>query len=61
MYAHFTETLTGLATIRAYHVQDRFINRNADLIITNYRAYGATIWIQRWLGVRLETCANLLA
>ena len=32
IYAHFSETLNGAQTIRAYKQQDRFIKRNIDTI-----------------------------
>ncbi|CAG8620597.1 18107_t:CDS:10 [Acaulospora morrowiae] len=60
LYAHFSESLTGLPTIRAYREQERFIKDNEKLIDQENRAYFLTICIQRWLGLRLETIANLL-
>ncbi|KAJ1988194.1 hypothetical protein H4R33_002526 [Dimargaris cristalligena] len=60
LYAHFQETLSGLATVRAYGEQDRFIQANKDLLEANNRAYYLTIVIQRWLAVRLETISNIL-
>ncbi|KAF9181719.1 hypothetical protein BGZ50_005356 [Haplosporangium sp. Z 11] len=60
LYAHFSETLSGLATIRAYRVQERFIGRNAYFIDLENRPYFTSFAIQRWLGVRLETIANTL-
>ncbi|KAF9413974.1 hypothetical protein BGZ94_000549 [Podila epigama] len=60
LYAHFSETLSGLATIRAYREQDRFIERNAYFIDLENRPYFMSYSIQRWLGVRLETIANTL-
>ncbi|KAF9277276.1 hypothetical protein BGZ74_003407 [Mortierella antarctica] len=60
LYAHFSETLSGLATIRAYREQDRFLERNAYFIDLENRPYFMSYSIQRWLGVRLETIANTL-
>ncbi|KAF9357787.1 hypothetical protein BGX34_009218 [Mortierella sp. NVP85] len=60
LYAHFSETLSGLATIRAYREQDRFIERNAYYLDLENRPYFMSYSIQRWLGVRLETIANTL-
>ncbi|KAG0299227.1 hypothetical protein BGZ98_010242 [Dissophora globulifera] len=60
LYAHFGETLSGLATIRAYRVQDRFTERNEYFIDLENRPYFMSYSIQRWLGVRLETIANTL-
>ncbi|KAF9921984.1 hypothetical protein FBU30_007941 [Linnemannia zychae] len=60
LYAHFSETLSGLATIRAYREQERFIGRNAYFIDLENRPYFISYSIQRWLGVRIETIANTL-
>ncbi|KAG0351394.1 hypothetical protein BGZ54_003269 [Gamsiella multidivaricata] len=60
LYAHFSETLSGLATIRAYRVQDRFMENNEYFIDMENRPYFMSYSIQRWLGVRLETIANTL-
>ncbi|KAF9581339.1 hypothetical protein BGW38_001686 [Lunasporangiospora selenospora] len=60
LYAHFAETLSGLATIRAYREQDRFIIRNEHFMDQENRPYFMSYSIQRWLGVRLETIANTL-
>ncbi|KAJ7284398.1 multidrug resistance-associated ABC transporter [Mycena rebaudengoi] len=60
LYASFSETLTGLATIRAYRVQDSAIkDAEAGLDLEN-RAYFMTITLQQWLAVRLDVLANLL-
>ncbi|ORX82952.1 P-loop containing nucleoside triphosphate hydrolase protein [Basidiobolus meristosporus CBS 931.73] len=56
----FFGTLNGLATIRAYRVQDRFTRTNEKFMNGNNRPYYLSISIQRWLGVRLETIANIL-
>ncbi|CAG8488090.1 12093_t:CDS:10, partial [Acaulospora colombiana] len=60
LYAHFSETLTGLSTIRAYREQKRFTDINEYFMDLENRAYYLTISIQRWLGVRLEIIANIL-
>ncbi|KAI8865425.1 hypothetical protein GQ42DRAFT_151769 [Ramicandelaber brevisporus] len=60
LFAHFSETLMGLSTVRAYRVQDQFVRTNERLLDDNNRAYYLLISIQRWLGVRLETISNLL-
>ncbi|KAF9203578.1 hypothetical protein BGZ49_006268 [Haplosporangium sp. Z 27] len=60
LYAHFGETLSGLATIRAYREQERFMERNAYFMDLENRPYFMSYSIQRWLGVRIETIANTL-
>ena len=61
LYAHFSESLSGLATIRAYREQDRFLKHNEDMIDTENRAYLLTIYNQRWLGLRLDILGGLLS
>ncbi|CAG8704303.1 27994_t:CDS:2, partial [Dentiscutata erythropus] len=60
LYAHFSETLTGLPTIRAYREQERFLRNNETYLDIENRAYFLIICVQRWLSMRLETIANLL-
>ena len=60
LYAHFSETLTGLSTIRAYHREDVFIAGNHTRLDGNVRAYYLTILMQRWIGLRLETLASAI-
>ncbi|RFU74096.1 cadmium factor [Trichoderma arundinaceum] len=54
IYAHFQESLGGVATIRAYRQQDRFQLENEWRIDANLRAYFPSISANRWLAVRLE-------
>lgn len=61
LYAHFSESLSGLATIRAYREQDRFLKHNEDMIDIENRAYILTIFNQRWLGLRLDILGGLLS
>ncbi|CAB4387319.1 unnamed protein product [Rhizophagus irregularis] len=60
LYAHFSETLTGLPTIRAYREQNRFISINERFTDIENKAYFLTVVVQRWLGIRLESIANAL-
>ncbi|KAL4252214.1 ATP-binding cassette transporter C [Abortiporus biennis] len=60
LYSSYSETLTGLSTVRGYGEQDRFIHSaEAGLDLEN-RAYYMTITIQRWLGIRLDLLGNFL-
>jgi ABC-type multidrug transport system fused ATPase/permease subunit len=54
LYAHFSESLSGLATIRAYGETQRFIKDNAYYMDLHDRAYILTSSNQRWLAVRLD-------
>ena len=60
LFAHFSETLTGLSTIRAYHREPVFIAGNEQRVDGNMRAYYLTVVLQRWIGLRLETLASAL-
>lgn len=54
IYAHFSETLGGLSTIRAYRKQDQFRGQNMEMIDINQRAYFLTIASNRWFSLYLE-------
>ncbi|SCV70702.1 BQ2448_3464 [Microbotryum intermedium] len=60
LYAHFNETLSGLATIRAFGETDKFLKRNEEYIDIENRAYALTVINQRWLGFRLDMFGGLL-
>lgn len=60
LYAQFSETLTGLPTIRAFHQQSRFVACNVARLNTHNQAAFAQLAIQRWLGIRLESVGNLI-
>ncbi|GJJ12857.1 hypothetical protein Clacol_007102 [Clathrus columnatus] len=60
LYASYSETLTGLSTVRAYQEQARFIKTSEHALDVENRAYYMTIAIQRWLGVRLDLLGNIL-
>lgn len=60
VFAQFGETLTGLATVRAYGEQKRFMQQNSLMIDKMNGAYFMTITNQRWLGIRLDLVGNML-
>ncbi|EJD45804.1 ABC transporter [Auricularia subglabra TFB-10046 SS5] len=60
LYAHFGESLTGLATLRAYAATDRFKEENRRRLDIENRAYWLTVANQRWLGIRLDGLGILL-
>lgn len=60
VYARFTESITGAASIRAYGVQDQFRNSLRSSIDLMNGAYFLTFANQRWLGTRLDALAVLL-
>lgn len=55
VFAHFSETLTGVQTIVAYNEQDRFLRMNEGAINRMNSAYYLTLVNQRWLAVRLDS------
>lgn len=61
VYAHFSETLGGLSTIRAYAEPRRFAQEFQDKIDQNTRAYYCNKAADRWLAVRLEVIGAAIA
>lgn len=51
LYSHFSESLSGLATIRAYGEQGRFLEDNQKRVDVENRAY--------WLTVTNQVCVVL--
>ena len=60
IYSHFGETLSGVSTIRAYNVNDRFIRESDKRLDVNLSCCHCNTSSNRWLGVRLEFCANCI-
>lgn len=61
IFALLSETLDGLATIRAYSVENKFIDRNNLLLDRNQRAYFLNFSVNCWLALRLEFVGTLIA
>ncbi|KAJ3269176.1 hypothetical protein HDV01_001722 [Terramyces sp. JEL0728] len=62
LYAHVSETLAGLATVKAYGVEKQFIMRERKLMnISNIPTY-LRLFASTWVGLRLEslTCTITL-
>nr|XP_022323792.1 multidrug resistance-associated protein 1-like isoform X1 [Crassostrea virginica]XP_022323793.1 multidrug resistance-associated protein 1-like isoform X1 [Crassostrea virginica]XP_022323794.1 multidrug resistance-associated protein 1-like isoform X1 [Crassostrea virginica] len=60
IFNHFSESLNGASSIRAYHEQERFINESLSRVDKNILYYFARIASNRWLGWRLEFVGNLI-
>ncbi|KAL5281122.1 ABCC2.2 family protein [Megaselia abdita] len=60
IYSHFGETITGVSSIRAYHVQEEFIQENDDKVDRNQVCKYPNIVANRWLAIRLEMVGNLI-
>ncbi|XP_067888123.1 ATP-binding cassette sub-family C member 9-like [Heterodontus francisci] len=54
VFAHFSETLGGLATIRAYRREEKFFQQIMNKIDHNTVAYLYLNTVNRWLGIRLD-------
>ncbi|KAE9183266.1 ABC transporter C family member 3, partial [Phytophthora fragariae] len=60
VYNLFGETLSGLATIRAFRMETKFAARNREVIDTNSNLY-LTYWCaSRWLATRLDLLSVLI-
>ncbi|KAJ6662481.1 hypothetical protein lerEdw1_011895 [Lerista edwardsae] len=58
--SHFSETLLGVSTIRAFGHQERFIKQNKDVINENLVCFYNNVISNRWLAVRLEFLGNVM-
>jgi ABC-type multidrug transport system fused ATPase/permease subunit len=55
IFAHFSESLNGMTTIRAYGLVERFAAENELRISANINAWYSLRSCDRWLSVRLES------
>jgi ABC-type multidrug transport system fused ATPase/permease subunit len=60
IYALFSETLDGIATIRAFNRELFFTSSLFQLLDKNQQAYFLNFSANCWLGVRLEFAGNLI-
>ncbi|KAG0282296.1 hypothetical protein BGZ96_000629 [Linnemannia gamsii] len=60
IYQHFSETLTGVSTIRAMNVGPRFILDNAEKTNVSANAWFTFIMTNRWLQIRLEALGAII-
>lgn len=60
IYNHFSETLNGLSSIRAYGVKERFIEGSDQRVDDNQVCFYPGAIANCWLTVRLELLANCL-
>ncbi len=60
IFALFSETLSGVATINAYGAQQRFAKINQRKLDENQRAYFNSVITNRWLSLRLECLGALV-
>jgi ATP-binding cassette subfamily C (CFTR/MRP) protein 3 len=60
VYAHFSECLSGISTIRAYGAQPRMSVINAQKLDCNQKVSYIMTLTSRWLSVRLEFLGGML-
>ena len=60
IYSHFSATITGAPTLRAFDVLDNFTSESDRKVDVNQTCYYPTFVSSRWLSVRLETIGNLV-
>ncbi|XP_066891022.1 multidrug resistance-associated protein 1-like isoform X5 [Kogia breviceps] len=58
--SHFSETLLGVSTIRAFGHEQRFIQQNKEVVNENLVCFYNNVISNRWLSVRLEFLGNLM-
>ncbi|KAK9451594.1 P-loop containing nucleoside triphosphate hydrolase protein [Limtongia smithiae] len=57
VFSHFSETLTGLTSVRAYNEQGTFIRKMENALDQMNRFSFVLVSNQRWLSIRLESIA----
>ena len=60
IFSLFGETLSGVSTIRAYNLNEKFILDNESYVDKNQACYQPNIAATRWLSIRLEMLGNLI-
>ncbi|XP_050416421.2 multidrug resistance-associated protein 1-like [Patella vulgata] len=60
IYTHFSETITGASSIRAYGASERFIEESQSRVDRNLVIYFSANCANRWLGFRLEFLGNII-
>ncbi|CEM33729.1 unnamed protein product [Vitrella brassicaformis CCMP3155] len=60
VFSHFSETLEGVSTIRAFRAEHEFRSENARKVDKMQRAYFLSWMANRWLAVRLEFIGNII-
>ncbi|CAK9439710.1 uncharacterized protein LODBEIA_P38100 [Lodderomyces beijingensis] len=61
VYNNFNETLTGMATIKAFNAESDFIKKNDRFLNKMNEAYYLSIATQRWLCVHLDVITSAFA
>ncbi|KAH7350682.1 P-loop containing nucleoside triphosphate hydrolase protein [Rhexocercosporidium sp. MPI-PUGE-AT-0058] len=61
LYTHFTETIEGISTIRAFGWEDHFLRENIKLLDRSQRPHYLMYCIQRWFNLVLLLLVGLTA
>lgn len=61
LYTHFTETIEGLSTIRAFGWERHFLQENIERLDNSQRPYYLLYCIQRWFNLVLLLMVGVLA
>ncbi|MCO5581607.1 hypothetical protein L7F22_035495 [Adiantum nelumboides] len=59
LYAHFTQTLQGITSVRAYGTQTLTHDIFSSLIDANHRSYILFVHMSHWIGIRLDFATSL--
>lgn len=60
IFTHFSETLNGSTSIRAYRKEESFIRKSDKLTDENQMSYYPRIVADRWISMSLETLGNVV-
>ncbi|RUS75497.1 hypothetical protein EGW08_016746, partial [Elysia chlorotica] len=60
VYTHFSETISGGPTIRAYDASLQFMRESKARVDRNQSFYYISLAANRWLGMNLEVLANIV-
>lgn len=61
LYTHFTETVEGLSTIRAFGWQEPFAKKNLERLDVSQKPFYLLFCIQRWLNLILLLLVSVMA
>eukprot|EP01133_Synstelium_polycarpum_P004376 gene4376-5119_t len=60
IFEHFTESINGVATLRAFNQQSRYIQENYRRVDNNNKIFLTLQAANQWLGLRLDILGNIV-